>query len=277
MNFRDSNGESSNGKYISKRVMINGQYVTLYSVNGQTWLSSPEDIPALMDRLDNARITLNTGEKVAEGEPTAAPAKSEPVEEEKAAPQKVLQTKYRMKGPKPRPILRQGGIVIRGTPIEPVSASNATMSFSSDNEHQAENDAKVRALKSGSKGKAPKRDDVQSKSTKDKPSSAHKKLVAPVLQKPITAKQAKKEKLEAAAKEKAAAALKSAKKPTMPAATPKTLKATKDTKGAAVKTGASKNVPVKKKAVVAAVSKKAVIKKAAVKKASKKAKATKKK
>jgi hypothetical protein len=39
-----------------------------------------------------------------------------------------------MKGPKPRPILKQGGVVIRGTPIEPISASNTVVSFSHDQE-----------------------------------------------------------------------------------------------------------------------------------------------
>jgi hypothetical protein len=137
MNFRDSNQGSQEGKYISKRVMINGQYVTLYSTNGQTWLSSPEDIPALMERLDNARITLNTAEKVADGEGSKA-AKPDSKEKEetdskaKEQPEKVLQTKYRVKGPKPRPILRQDGVVIKGTPIEPISASSTVLTFSSD-------------------------------------------------------------------------------------------------------------------------------------------------
>jgi hypothetical protein len=90
-----------------------------------------------MERLDNARITLNTAEKVAEGE-GAAVAKPEGKEkgdakgEEKGEQPKFVQQKYRMKGPKPRPILRQGGVVIQGTPIEPISASSTVLSFSSD-------------------------------------------------------------------------------------------------------------------------------------------------
>lgn len=137
MNFRDINLESVDGKYMSKRVMVNGQFVTLYSSNGQTWVSSPEEIPSLMERLENARITLNTAEKVAEGE-GAAVAKPEGKEkaaakgDEKAEQPKFVQQKYRMKGPKPRPILRQGGVVIQGTPIEPISASSTVLSFSSD-------------------------------------------------------------------------------------------------------------------------------------------------
>lgn len=137
MNFRDSNPGAQEAKYISKRVMINGQYVTLYSSNGQTWLSSPEDLPALMERLENARITLNTAEKVAEGEGIKAAKsdsddKEKKEDKEKEQPEKVMQTKYRLKGPKPRPILRQDGVVIKGTPIEPVSASNTIVTFSSD-------------------------------------------------------------------------------------------------------------------------------------------------
>ena len=135
MNFRDTSVEALDGKYLSKRVMVNGQFVTLYSANGQTWVSSPEDLPDLMDRLENARITLNTAEKVTEGESKAvAKPEGKPGEkvEEKAPQPKFVQPKYRMKGPKPRPILRQGGIVIQGTPIEPISASNTLMSFSSD-------------------------------------------------------------------------------------------------------------------------------------------------
>lgn len=131
MNVRDSNQSSGDGNYISKRVMINGQFVTLYSSNGQTWVSSPEEIPALMERLENARITLNPGEKPQEGEAVPVAKVADAKVEEAPAP-KVLQTKYRMKGPKPRPILRQGGQVIEGTPIEPISASSATVSFSSD-------------------------------------------------------------------------------------------------------------------------------------------------
>lgn len=133
MNLRDSNQDSTEQKYISKKVMINGQFVTLYSVNGQTWLSSPEDIPALMERLENARVTLNAAKKLAEGE-EAKVAKPEDKDKKKApeAPERELSTKYRAKGPKPRPILRQDGVVIQGTPIEPISASGTVISFSSD-------------------------------------------------------------------------------------------------------------------------------------------------
>jgi hypothetical protein len=193
MNFRDNSGESVDGKYLSKRVMINGQFVTLYSANGQTWVSSPEDLPALMDRLENARVSLTPGEKVAEGEPAAAPVKPEVVEEEKPVVQKALQTKYRMKGPKPRPILRQGGVVIKGTPVEPISASNTSLSFSSDVDDEEDSNPKSREAKTGAKARAVK--DLPQpigapKSAKSKQVSPHKKMIAPVLRKPVAAKAA---------------------------------------------------------------------------------------
>ncbi len=195
MNFRDSNGDSSDGKYICKRVMVNGQFVTLYSTNGQTWLSSPEDIPALMERLENARITLNPEEKGAEGEGGKVAAKESAAEDDKAAAApKPLQTKYRIKGPKPRPILRQGGVVIRGTPIEPISASSASISFSSDSEYEAEDDKSARSPKDKLKDKQGKKLAGATDATKRAKGGAksdHKKLVAPVLQKPLAAKAAK--------------------------------------------------------------------------------------
>ena len=154
MNFRDSNQGSQEGKYISKKVMINGQYVTLYSSNGQTWVSSPEDIPALMERLDNARITLNTAQKVAEGEgsKTAKPEAKKTDEQDpkvKEQPERVLQTKYRVKGPKPRPILRQDGLVIKGTPISPISASSTVLSFSSDQGDAVEDSPAAKKTQAG--------------------------------------------------------------------------------------------------------------------------------
>jgi hypothetical protein len=154
MNFRDSNHGGGEEKYISKKVMINGQFVTLYSANGQTWVSSPEDIPALMERLENARITLTTGEKLPEGEGIkAAKPEAKEKEEERSVPPKVLQTKYRLKGPKPRPILRQDGLVIQGTPIEPISASSTTLSFSSDVEVTAKSGAPSASAKKAPKHK----------------------------------------------------------------------------------------------------------------------------
>jgi hypothetical protein len=175
MNFRDSNQDQVEVKYVSKRVMINGQFVTLYSANGQTWLSSPEDIPALMERLDNARVTLNTAEKVAEGEAAkVAEPESKPKKETQEAPERVLSTKYRIKGPKPRPILRQDGVVIKGTPVEPISASSTLMSFSSDVP------ADEPSRSGGKEVKSPK-----SAKAKDV------KLIAPVISKKVTKASAK--------------------------------------------------------------------------------------
>lgn len=125
-------------EYMTKKVSLNGQLVTLYSLNGQTWLSSPEEIPEMMARLDNARITLNSeGQEGAdlskEEEGTADEKKSadKKADDKKAADKAqptapVVQgaSKYRIKGPKPRPILRQNGMIFKGTSIEPFSASD---------------------------------------------------------------------------------------------------------------------------------------------------------
>jgi hypothetical protein len=131
-----ASGDQNQQNYLSKRVMINGQFVTLYSANGVTWLSSPEDIPNTMARLDNTRVTL-TDEKAAEGdkgEKTEKGDKGEKGDKEKQAapPPKPQGSQYRMKGPKPRPILRQGGKVVEGTPIEPVSASSVNIKGAAD-------------------------------------------------------------------------------------------------------------------------------------------------
>ena len=131
-----SSGDQNQQNYLSKRVMINGQFVTLYSANGVTWLSSPEDIPNTMARLDNTRVTL-TDEKAAEGDKGEKAEKGDKGEkgdkEKQAAPPPKLQgSQYRMKGPKPRPILRQGGKVVEGTPIEPISASSVNIKGAAD-------------------------------------------------------------------------------------------------------------------------------------------------
>lgn len=150
MNTHDGSKGSKEQEYLSKKVLVNGQFVTLYSINGQTWLSSPEEIPELMARLENARIMLTNPEK-AEGD--APPAKAPAAD---AQAPKVAQNKYRMKGPKPRPILKQGGVVIKGTPIEPISASGTVMSFSHDQEVAEESDTdSKRGRAEAQKGKAP--------------------------------------------------------------------------------------------------------------------------
>lgn len=128
MSTTDNSSKCSGGDYLTKQVLLNGQFVTLYSLNGHTWLSSPEDIPALMERLENERIALFNGEKAPEAEDSKNKESEKTAEKSNAAPS----TKYRMKGPKPRPILEQNGKTFKGPAVEPVSASNTVMKFSSD-------------------------------------------------------------------------------------------------------------------------------------------------
>lgn len=118
--------------YLTKKVKVNGQLVTLYSLNGQTWLSSPEEIPEVMARLESARVTLNDGAKEGKEAKEAKEGAEAPPAKDAKPPEKVasplaaptsLASKYRMKGPKPRPILKQNGMVFKGTPVEPFSAS----------------------------------------------------------------------------------------------------------------------------------------------------------
>lgn len=127
MATQDSSSSEQNQQYMSKRVMINGQFVTLYSLNGQTWLSSPEDIPEMMARLDHTRISLTEEKEGEKKDEKSAKDKGEKGDKAEKAqptpPPKAQGSQYRMKGPKPRPILKQGGKAVEGTPIEPVSAS----------------------------------------------------------------------------------------------------------------------------------------------------------
>ena len=130
-----SNGES--GEYLSKKVIVNGQFVTLYSSNGHTWLSSPEELPEVMARLENIRISMTDLKGQAAGpgakgeakgaEATGSDVKGEgekpPVASVPSEPVISNPSKYRMKGPKPRPILRQGGVAVKGISVEPFSAS----------------------------------------------------------------------------------------------------------------------------------------------------------
>lgn len=131
MSAPESSSSDQSQSYLSKRVMINGQFVTLYSANGQTWLSSPEDIPNTMARLDNPRNPLTEG-KGEDGEKKGAKEQAGAKEKEAAPAPKPLGSQYRMKGPKPRPVLRQGGKVVEGTPIEPVSASSVNIKGAAD-------------------------------------------------------------------------------------------------------------------------------------------------
>lgn len=155
MNTQNNKSESSDGTYLSKKVLVNGQFVTLYSVNGQTWISSPEDIPDLMARLENARIVLNNPEKQGEAAGEKAKSGEERKDTAEAAP-KPPQNKYRMKGPKPRPILRQGGLVIKGTPVEPISASSTIVEVADKRVEGGEIQSKKDKAKSSKKQMAAK-------------------------------------------------------------------------------------------------------------------------
>ena len=122
--------------------MINGQFVTLYSLNGQTWLSSPEDIPDTMARLESSRISLTDAKEEQEGkgakdDKAAKSGKSESQasgksEDKGAAAPKSPHSQYRVKGPKPRPVLRQGGKVVKGSPVDPISGSEVKVKASVD-------------------------------------------------------------------------------------------------------------------------------------------------
>lgn len=156
-------------EYLTKKVNLNGHLVTLYSLNGHTWLSSPEEIPEVMARLENARVTLTpeqqgdaeaaegdkekgaervAGKKASEkpGDKKAADAKANEKGNAPQAPAVQLASKYRLKGPKPRPILRQNGMVFKGTPVETFSASEVQVKA-------AEGKAQQKAAK-GAKAKA---------------------------------------------------------------------------------------------------------------------------
>ena len=143
-----SNGES--GEYLSKKVIVNGQFVTLYSSNGHTWLSSPEELPEVMARLENIRISMTDlkGQVVGPGakgeakgaEATGSDVKGEgekpPVASAPSEPVISNPSKYRMKGPKPRPILRQGGVAVKGISVEPFSASTVQVKVEAQNPTQ---------------------------------------------------------------------------------------------------------------------------------------------
>ncbi len=136
MTTQDQAAGGQTGEYLSKKVIVNGQFVTLYSSNGHTWLSSPEELPEVMARLENIRISMTDlkgqvmglgAKSEAKGEAKGSEVKAEgekpPVASAPSEPVISNPSKYRMKGPKPRPILRQGGVVVKGISVEPFSAS----------------------------------------------------------------------------------------------------------------------------------------------------------
>jgi hypothetical protein len=118
----DGSSDSSEPKYLTKKVVLNGQTVTLYSLNGATWLSSPDQLPDVMARLDNTRILLTDPKAAAEQGITAPPA-----------PPKSTGARYRMKGPKPRPILQPDGTLLPPSERLPAPAVDTEVKLSADN------------------------------------------------------------------------------------------------------------------------------------------------
>lgn len=151
MSVQDSSSGEGRQEYLSKKVSINGQTVTLYSSNGQTWFSSPEEIPEVMARLDNTRVLLN--DPKGEAAPVIAP--------------KPTSAKYRTRGPKPRPILHQEGGPITGTPVEPISSSALEVKVGQESLEVVSRSARQGGQSSSSARKA-------------EPDQQYKKLVAPV-------------------------------------------------------------------------------------------------
>lgn len=223
MSVQDSSSGDGRQDYLSKKVFINGQTVTLYSSNGQTWFSSPEEIPEVMARLDNTRILLN-----------------DPKGEAPALPPKATAAKYRMRGPKPRPILQQEGGPITGTPVQPISSSALEVKVSQD-----ACEVVTRPTKAGEQPAVGAR--------KTQPAKQYKKLVAPVSTGPKPLKTPK------VAAGKAAAEPAKAKESDTKKAAPS--KATPE-----VKAQKSKPLP-KKQAIKKASAPKAAPKKASAKKA----------
>jgi len=252
MSGRESVNTDGGQEYQSKKVSINGQTVTLYSSNGQTWFSSPEEIPEVMARLDNTRILLN-----------------DPKGEAAPLPPKATSAKYRIRGPKPRPILQQDGRAITGTPVDPISASSVEVKMG---------DTALEVVNNARKGEG----HSAGASRKGESRAERKKLVAPVSTgpkpvkvaatkaAPADSKVAAKVKAESATPKKVAAA--KATKEAKPSTTPE--------KAASVvgKSGAKKATPTKD--VPKSVAPKSVTPKkgsVAKKPASKKASASKKK
>ncbi len=177
MSVQDSSSGDGRQEYLSKKVSINGQTVTLYSSNGQTWFSSPEEIPEVMARLDNTRILLN--DPKGETPPVLAP--------------KPTSAKYRIRGPKPRPILHQEGGPITGTPVEPISSSTLEVKVGQESLEVVLPSAKQAGQPSTSARKA-------------EPAKQYTKLVAPVSTGPKPLKAPKVPPVKAASKPKESAA-----------------------------------------------------------------------
>ena len=160
----DGLSEATEPKYLTKKVVLNGQTVTLYSINGVTWLSSPDQIPDVMARLDNTRILLADPKAAAEQGITAQPA----------AP-KSTGARYRMKGPKPRPILQPDGTLLPPTERLATPAVDTDISVSSESVEVLDDSpaARIRQLR------APK-EEAKKAEAKSKKQAVQKAAVKPV-------------------------------------------------------------------------------------------------
>ena len=170
---RDGSSDSQEPQYLTKKVVLNGQTVTLYSANGVTWLSSPDQLPDVMARLENTRILLTDPKAAAEQGITPQPA----------AP-KAPGARYRMKGPKPRPILQPDGTLLPPTERAPVAATDTKVSLSSEgvevlDDSPAARIKQLRAPKEEAKKAAAKVAKVEAKAVASAAKSVKTKVAAP--------------------------------------------------------------------------------------------------
>ena len=112
-------------KYLTKKTKFGGQEITLYSLDGLTWSTRPNELQAIMDRHANERILLEAGkEDSEEAEDSKAkkdeeeedddlaelsslglgviplrPRSDEDEEEKKVAPAKLAKTKVKLSKP----------------------------------------------------------------------------------------------------------------------------------------------------------------------------------
>ena len=148
----DGSSDSSEPKFLTKKVVLNGQTVTLYSLNGATWLSSPDQLPDVMARLDNTRILLTDPKAAAEQGITPPPA-----------PPKSTGARYRMKGPKPRPILQPDGTLLPPSERLPAPAVDTEVKLAADNIEVLDDSPAERIRQLRAPKEAAKKADVASK------------------------------------------------------------------------------------------------------------------
>jgi hypothetical protein len=173
MTARESTQEQTQPEYMSKKVVINGQTVTLYSLNGVTWLSTPDQLPDTMARLDNTRILLHDPKS---GEVSAAPAPA-------PAP-KATAARYRMRGPKPRPILQPDGTLAPVVEREPVAATETQVQITHQEiqvVREPKKDPRTAFSKhlDGNKGVTPKAPTVKVRAEKESRAGVEVKKVTP--------------------------------------------------------------------------------------------------